>query len=332
MSGHLCLKWNNHSTAFLNSIVNIQLKEKYCDATIVCQGKYFPVHRVILSTCSDYFEEIFERIQCPHPYVVFKDIEPSEMELLLNYMYQGEVNVVQERLPTLIKAAEALKIKGLAVPDDLPSGKESSGRKRTLASDETLHSKRRDEKRKRRNSSELNSIRSSDTTSSSRLDISNSSRIDEDEPRIIKQEPCDYDETPLPSGFENKGEMASESAVPSTSESEGVGKSEGTFGEAPFEGESSYVKSEENLPPDDAYDDQGSLWSDFAGSDMQNLDIPQTSQQDDVSVNILFLEKHKKRILLIFYTAFQIDFFLAQPSIFSESEYKLNQYCTQSIS
>ncbi|RXG71783.1 Sex determination protein fruitless [Armadillidium vulgare] len=118
MTGHLCLKWNNHCSAFINSISNIQ--EKFCDATIVCQGKYFPVHRIILTTCSEYFEEIFDRMECQHPYVVFKDIDAVEMELLLSYMYQGEINVVQEKLPYLIKAAEALKIKGLAVPDDLP--------------------------------------------------------------------------------------------------------------------------------------------------------------------------------------------------------------------
>ncbi|MCL4121347.1 UNVERIFIED_CONTAM: hypothetical protein GTU68_056522, partial [Idotea baltica] len=72
MAEHLCLKWNNHSTAFLKGISNIQTKERFCDATIACQGKYFPVHRIILSTCSNYFDEIFERMQSPHPYIVFK--------------------------------------------------------------------------------------------------------------------------------------------------------------------------------------------------------------------------------------------------------------------
>ncbi|KAB7498101.1 Longitudinals lacking protein-like [Armadillidium nasatum] len=95
---------------------------------------------------------MFERIVCPHPYIVFKDIEPGEMELLLNYMYQGEVNVVQEKLPSLIKAAEALKIKGLAVPDDLPSTKEPSGRKRSHQGDENLNSRRRNEEKRKRTS------------------------------------------------------------------------------------------------------------------------------------------------------------------------------------
>lgn len=108
---------------------------------------------MVLSTCSDYFDEMFERIQCQHPFIVFKDIEPNEMELLLNYMYKGEVNVTQESLPALIKAAESLKIKGLAVPDDESSKETSSERKR---GNDGSHSRRRmdESKRRRRNSSE----------------------------------------------------------------------------------------------------------------------------------------------------------------------------------
>ncbi|KAB7507675.1 Sex determination protein fruitless [Armadillidium nasatum] len=283
MSGHLCLKWNNHSTAFLNSISKIQIKEKYCDSTIVCQGKYFPVHRVILSTCSDYFEEMFERISCPHPYIVFKDIEPEEMGLLLNYMYQGEVNVVQEKLPSLIKAAEALKIKGLAVPDDLPTNKESSGRKRSHQSDENSQSKRRNEE-KRKRTSELNteSNKDNDPVNS----VGSNVGADEDEPKIIKQEPLDSYEyveaAPITSDFSNAEEMSSNNPLPSVSEESRVVNKEDT--EFPMEGES-FIKSEDNdePPPEESYDDQSS-WANYEDSDMQNLNMPQTSQQDDVSV------------------------------------------------
>ncbi|MCL4148174.1 UNVERIFIED_CONTAM: hypothetical protein GTU68_017831, partial [Idotea baltica] len=57
-------------------------------------------------------------------------------------MYKGEVNVLQESLPGLIKAAEALKIKGLAVPDDNTPKERSSPsreRKRSTNSTSTSH-------------------------------------------------------------------------------------------------------------------------------------------------------------------------------------------------
>lgn len=108
----------------------------YCDATIACSGRYFPVHRFVLTTCSEYFEGIFERTHCKHPFVIIKDIEEFHLEALLNYMYNGEVNVLQDRLPGLIRAAEALRIRGLAICEDssgdssTPEGKKSHKEKK----------------------------------------------------------------------------------------------------------------------------------------------------------------------------------------------------------
>lgn len=127
-SGLLSLKWNNHGSTFFHVLSSIRKKESYTDVTITCGGKFYPVHKLVLSTCSEYFEEIFERTQCKHPVIVLKDIKHEELEALLNYMYLGEVNVLQAELAGLINAAECLKIKGLAVPDEAPSIKSDSSR------------------------------------------------------------------------------------------------------------------------------------------------------------------------------------------------------------
>ncbi|XP_042227451.1 longitudinals lacking protein, isoforms H/M/V-like isoform X3 [Homarus americanus] len=129
-SGLLSLKWNNHRSTFFHVLSTIRSKESYCDVTIACDGKFYPVHKLVLSTCSDYFEQMFERTNCKHPIIVLKDIRHEELEALLNYMYVGEVNVLQNELAGLIKAAECLMIKGLAVPDEAPS-KDSKESKRS---------------------------------------------------------------------------------------------------------------------------------------------------------------------------------------------------------
>lgn len=79
---------------------------------------------------------MFERTQCKHPIIVLKDINSKDLESLLNYMYIGEVNVLQTELSSLIKAAECLKVKGLAVPDEPPpSSKKANKRPYGTASD-----------------------------------------------------------------------------------------------------------------------------------------------------------------------------------------------------
>nr|XP_045583251.1 longitudinals lacking protein, isoforms H/M/V-like isoform X8 [Procambarus clarkii] len=122
--GLLSLKWNNHRSTFLHVLSTVRRKESYCDVTVACDGKFYPVHKLVLSTCSDYFEQMFERTNCKHPIIVLKDIRHEDLEALLNYMYVGEVNVLQTDLSGLIKAAECLRIKGLAVPDESPSESE----------------------------------------------------------------------------------------------------------------------------------------------------------------------------------------------------------------
>ncbi|MCL4134128.1 UNVERIFIED_CONTAM: hypothetical protein GTU68_025762, partial [Idotea baltica] len=139
--GLLSLKWNNHRSSFIHVLSSLRKKDSFCDVTIACEGKFYPSHKLVLSTCSEYFQDMFQHTQCKHPVIVLKDIHCEDLEALLNYMYLGEVNVLQEKLSTLIKAAECLKIKGLAVPDDPP--KDAIGEKRSSGLDSAPDSKRR---------------------------------------------------------------------------------------------------------------------------------------------------------------------------------------------
>ncbi|XP_064091997.1 zinc finger and BTB domain-containing protein 7A-like isoform X17 [Macrobrachium nipponense] len=125
--GMLALSWNNHSTTFSHMLSQIRQKDRYTDATVACEGKFYHVHRMVLSTCSTYFEEMFELASAgKHPIVLLQDVRKYELEALLSYMYAGVVSVAQKDLSRLIKIAELLQIKGLAVPDELPSEKKIS--------------------------------------------------------------------------------------------------------------------------------------------------------------------------------------------------------------
>ncbi|XP_045113199.1 zinc finger and SCAN domain-containing protein 2-like isoform X4 [Portunus trituberculatus] len=93
---------------------------RYADVTLSCEGKFYAVHKLVLSTCSEYFDNIFEQTPCKHPIIVLANIQQAELEAILSYMYDGAVTVSQSNLPRLIKVAELLQIKGLAVPDEPP--------------------------------------------------------------------------------------------------------------------------------------------------------------------------------------------------------------------
>ena len=47
------------------------------------------------------------------PVLILHDVTRPELEALVHFMYHGEVNVTQEVIPGLLKAAEMLQIRGL---------------------------------------------------------------------------------------------------------------------------------------------------------------------------------------------------------------------------
>ncbi|XP_069959794.1 longitudinals lacking protein, isoforms H/M/V isoform X6 [Cherax quadricarinatus] len=161
--GMLSLSWNNHSSTFSHMLSSLRDMERYTDVTIACEGKFYPTHKLVLSTCSEYFQKMFERTPCKHPIIVMKDVECRDIEALLSYMYAGVVSVAQNDLAQLIKAAELLQIKGLAVPDEPPTtGSKKSGHVRGSTDDRSSpHPKRqRRENSKSPSQCERQSLRS----------------------------------------------------------------------------------------------------------------------------------------------------------------------------
>ena len=105
-------------------MVILVFQESYSDVSVLCGDKFFTLHKLVLAACSDYFSEVFNHLGSKNGVIVLKDIPSSTFESLISYMYLGKVNVGQEKLADLVKAAEYLKIKGLAVGDVVEPPKE----------------------------------------------------------------------------------------------------------------------------------------------------------------------------------------------------------------
>ena len=120
------LKWNDHHNSFFSIVQDLCASELLTDVTLACgsgEPIIFEAHKLMLSVCSSFFRNILTRKRADryqsHPIVFLKDVEPRHMEQLLQYMYRGEINVLQDDLGPLIETARALQVKGLA---DAPPG------------------------------------------------------------------------------------------------------------------------------------------------------------------------------------------------------------------
>jgi len=85
------------------------------DISLACEGgEVVQAHRLILSACSPWFQQVISSLPpSPHPVVAVWEAQPRVLRAILQYMYQGTVQVLQDDLPMFLKLAERLQVKGL---------------------------------------------------------------------------------------------------------------------------------------------------------------------------------------------------------------------------
>lgn len=112
-SEQFSLCWDNFHKNMSSGMNSLLESEDLVDVTLAVEGKFLKAHKMVLSVCSPYFKDLFKANPCQHPIVFMKDVSYVAISDLLQFMYQGEVQVSQDNLTTFIKTAEALQIKGL---------------------------------------------------------------------------------------------------------------------------------------------------------------------------------------------------------------------------
>jgi len=108
-----CLKWNDFESNVSGAFREIREERDFFDVTLACDDNQMEAHKVIISACSPMFRNILRRNPHQHPLLYLRGVKYKELENVLNFMYQGEVNVAQEDLNTFLSVAEELQVKGL---------------------------------------------------------------------------------------------------------------------------------------------------------------------------------------------------------------------------
>ena len=124
MCEEFLLKWNDYQSSFSQMLSSLCLSQEMVDCSISAGSKTFSVHRMVLSTCSAYFRSLFAGVAPhQHPVIVISETCDELVELLVRYMYSGQVSVTQDQLVPLVQAAKSLGIKGL-IDVPVPENKE----------------------------------------------------------------------------------------------------------------------------------------------------------------------------------------------------------------
>lgn len=112
-----CLHWDGYR-ANLQTMVTHQLdRGLFCDITIVCEGgDTVKVHRIVLSTCSAFLNEIIADLP-PYKEAAFilKDWKFRDVKLIVEFMYSGEICVERVSLLLLLFCCHKHNLDSFAV-------------------------------------------------------------------------------------------------------------------------------------------------------------------------------------------------------------------------
>ena len=114
MSKMFSVVWGEFSSNITETFKDIRKYEKLNDVTLVCDDGEVSAHKLILYGGSDFFRSVLSKVKHRHPIIFMKDVKLKHLEAIVEFMYNGEVNVPQDDLNLLLEVAKDLKIKGLS--------------------------------------------------------------------------------------------------------------------------------------------------------------------------------------------------------------------------
>ena len=153
MSEKFQLRWNDFQAAVSQSFSLLRREQGLLDVTLVSEDqKPVEAHKLVLSACSGFFKSVLRNNPHPKPLIYLSGVSSSNLELVLDYIYRGEVQIFQEQLDSFLSVAQKLRIEGLNT-DRKDDGTDVSSDDQNLAEHvdyyeevETVYTKREIEK------------------------------------------------------------------------------------------------------------------------------------------------------------------------------------------
>ena len=118
-SENLCLKWRDFNTNITSSFKEIREDQQFSDVTLAGEGNIkIKAHKVVLAASSKFFKDLLHDNQHPHPLLYMRGIKGEHLSALVDFMYRGEANILQEDLDEFLIVAKELELKGLSGPQN----------------------------------------------------------------------------------------------------------------------------------------------------------------------------------------------------------------------
>ena len=114
MAEKFSLKWNDFHSNVSKSFGLFRHEDYLQDVTLVGDDhKQVKAQKLVLSTSSDYFREIFKNNNQTNIVLCLQGMDSVSLKHVLDYIYNGEVQLYQENIDKFLEIAQRLKLEGL---------------------------------------------------------------------------------------------------------------------------------------------------------------------------------------------------------------------------
>ena len=118
-SEKLELTWANFEKNIAQSYKLLRQEEDFLDVTLVSEDeKQVKAHKLVLSACSSFFKKILKNSPHSHPLIYLSGVSSLNLDLVMDYVYQGEVRIYQDNLERFLQIADKLKLEGIGHDKD----------------------------------------------------------------------------------------------------------------------------------------------------------------------------------------------------------------------
>jgi len=118
MSQKYWLKWNKFQENLYSSLGGLRESREFADVTLACEdGQQVEAHKVILAASSPFFQNILRSNPHQHPLIYMRGMKSEDLVGIVDFLYYGEVNILQDNLDNFLTLAEEIQLKGLTNED-----------------------------------------------------------------------------------------------------------------------------------------------------------------------------------------------------------------------
>ena len=108
------LKWTDFEDNVSSSFKRLRQEKDFFDVTLVSSDEeHISAHKVVLSASSDFFKNILKKAAHVNPMLFLSGVNSKDLSSIMDYIYEGEVQLLQEDLDSFLNTATILKIDGI---------------------------------------------------------------------------------------------------------------------------------------------------------------------------------------------------------------------------